>query len=231
MKTILTTVALLTGILCSSHAVMTLDWERDLSSRIGAYEVVELLQLSDGTICIGTYSYSGPSANILVYNSSGAFEFHDIIENTEELELVMISAVPNQFAVETWGSSGEEFVCVYEFQGSSYTVTNFISNQSSGGYQSAVNTGFFYTMQGLILKKFILDSAPAVVDGTVASGIDGSNYVLNWNSELSGQYQIQSSTTLTNWIDVGGVITGTGDPISWANALTNSKSFYRVIKQ
>lgn len=63
-----------------------------------------------------------------------------------------------------------------------------------------------------------------------SSGFLGENYVLNWESSAGSHYQIQTSTDLTNWVDIGEPLTGTGQRMSWANHITNSQSFFRVLE-
>jgi hypothetical protein len=73
-------------------------------------------------------------------------------------------------------------------------------------------------------------SEPGVASGKFASGFIGDNFVIQWESVLNAQYQIQSSTNLTDWVDEGGILTGTGASMSWANPITESQQeFYRVI--
>ena len=58
-----------------------------------------------------------------------------------------------------------------------------------------------------------------------------NNFVLNWDSSSGTDYQIQSSTDLTNWVNVGSSIVGTGETMTWANHVTNSQAFYRVVEE
>ena len=81
----------------------------------------------------------------------------------------------------------------------------------------------------LALVMFCSDSIASEISGGFSSGFIQENYVLNWNSENGVNYQIQQSTDLTNWNNVGSFLVGTGDSMSWANHITNSQSFYKVI--
>ena len=69
-----------------------------------------------------------------------------------------------------------------------------------------------------------------VLSSHTSSGFNQDNYVINWDSSSGAQYQIQSSTDLTNWVDVGSALIGTGDMMTWANHVTNSQAFYRVVE-
>jgi len=83
-----------------------------------------------------------------------------------------------------------------------------------------------------IFKKYTYqyDDNPIVISSQTSSGFNQDNFVLNWDSSSGTDYQIQSSTDLTNWVNVGSSIVGTGETMTWANHVTNSQAFYRVVE-
>ena len=222
MKRTLITIITLISTLYICNAGISLVWEKDLSTYMSEGDDVQLLRIANDSICVAINK--GNSQDILVYNSDGTNQLYDTI-SSGGLEFFMISSVPNHFAVNLDGT-----LRLYELQGETYTVvTNMVCTDFTGLAYSSINSKYFYTIEGTRLKKFKMDMPSAKIDGAVASGINGSNFILNWESETGVQYQIQSSVNLTNWVDVGNLITGTGTSLSWANALTNSQSFFRII--
>ena len=83
----------------------------------------------------------------------------------------------------------------------------------------------------LKLLKYVNTNINTVITSHQSAGFNQDNFVLNWNSSSGAQYQIQSSTDLTNWVDVGSALIGTGDMMTWANHVTNSQAFYRVVEE
>ena len=112
------------------------------------------------------------------------------------------------------------------------------NNEQNASLSLTVNDPTIYyfistTNQSVYLHKYktdISELSENIVSGHVSSGFYQDNYVLNWESGLGIQYQIQSSTNLVDWTPVGQVLTGTGYPMSWANHVTNSQAFYRVVE-
>ena len=83
------------------------------------------------------------------------------------------------------------------------------------------------------IRKYTItsDNPTPTLSAQTSSGFNQDNYVINWDSSSGAQYQIQSSTDLTNWVDVGSALIGTGDMMTWANHVTNSQAFYRVVEE
>jgi hypothetical protein len=86
----------------------------------------------------------------------------------------------------------------------------------------------FITLSTNTLTRYRhVPSAPVVE--TTAMGVNGDNFVITWNSEPGANYQVQASTNLADWADTGVSLTGTGDTMTWANAISNAASYYRLI--
>ena len=55
---------------------------------------------------------------------------------------------------------------------------------------------------------------------------------MRWDSVAGACYQIQSSSDLTGWADIGVPISGTGAPMSWSAAAVDADGkFYRVVSK
>jgi len=102
----------------------------------------------------------------------------------------------------------------------------------SGELSADVKDGIVIHDNGYITKINISNLTQNVeIVGSTASGFSQDNYVLNWNSTAGTEYQIQSSIDLTSWANVGSAIVGSGETMTWANHITNSQAFYRVVEQ
>jgi len=84
---------------------------------------------------------------------------------------------------------------------------------------------------GSIIRKFSLNTlsgAPVVVAS--ASGTDGNNFVIQWQSTVNVTYQVQESANLAAWTNVGQSLTGNGAQLSWSAPLVSGSKFYRIIQ-
>jgi hypothetical protein len=227
MKNTIFALTLLSTTLC--YAGASLSWEIDLSSySVGSN--LGLFRLQNESVVVS--DNKGDSYQLLVFNSLGTNELVDTV-SASSLILCMISSDPDHFGVAMSGAPSN-ILKLYELENGSYLNTSSIS--FSGGSisystEDSINSGIFYTIEGSTLKQYKTDAVQSKLDGVVASGINGDNYTIHWDSVSGISYQIQSSINLTNWIDVGIPIVGNGELLSWANALTNSQSFYRVIEK
>lgn len=102
------------------------------------------------------------------------------------------------------------------------------TNEISGNVRTSL-----YATTNLVVRSYSVvasDNNASALSGHVSSGFYQDNYVLSWESGLGIQYQIQSSTNLVDWTPVGQMLTGTGYPMTWANHVTNSQAFFRVLE-
>ena len=83
-----------------------------------------------------------------------------------------------------------------------------------------------------VFKKYTYqyENNSIVIASQISSGFNQDNFVINWETSPGEEYQIQSSTNLTNWVNVGSSIVGNGETMTWANHITNSQAFYRVVE-
>lgn len=234
-KTIITILISTIAIASTSYAGITMEWEADLTDYTTSFVEADSKHYSDGSV--GVAISTSISSNILVvFNSDGSVKFQDSFAGDYWVYLKGLSSNPNHIFMGCGqrNSPWNKFFRIYEVHDNSFTITNtptvsenFLATDSNAGISSSE----FFIVEGTMLRKYQLSSTPPMLDSTVASGIDGSNFLLSWNSKVGIPYQIQSSGTLTNWVDVGSILTGTGDPMTWANALTNSQRFFRVIEK
>ena len=60
------------------------------------------------------------------------------------------------------------------------------------------------------------------------SGSSNGNAIISWSSQLGAKYQVQKSTDLENWIDVGLLLDGTGGPMTYEEAIEDTDLFFRI---
>lgn len=223
MKAIVLSTLAVVGACC---AAPTIDWEIELTNYVGSVDSARSLkQYSDGSVAFVLEN------KLLVFNSDSSLKLSDTITNEFfYCEGFGDHASNPNFISLSFRASPEFFSRNYTITEEGYSVENIPSVAFTVGSAAGADNTVWYTIVGTKLRKYNLDNPPTV-GGNVASGIDGSNYILNWESTSGAMYQIQSSLNLTNWVDVGLPITGTGSSLTWANALTNSQSFFRVIKK
>ena len=137
------------------------------------------------------------------------------------------------------GSESEKLIYVFN-EDYSYSTTSLPSGDVCiAGLNTAMLVSYevntYYTLNNLTLRKYRFlpsgqDTSLNVV-GVITAGISGDNFVIKWNSVSGKVYQPQFSNSLTNWVDIGLQLSGTGQEMQWANPVTNTSSFYRVIEQ
>ena len=137
------------------------------------------------------------------------------------------------------GSTYGWIIFCYVDDNGSYTNETVTNLSMKSDYRQSVNSSiphqFTYAISmtnSQIAYKYTItsDNPTPTLSAQTSSGFNQDNYVINWDSSSGAQYQIQSSTDLTNWVDVGSALIGTGDMMTWANHVTNSQAFYRYEK-
>ena len=235
-KTVLMTIGL--SIALSSFGDVELVWQKDLAPDLGAFttyrdsaglfESSKIRQFPNDDVAL-IFSDDATSNAVIVLNMDGDVLIKDQFQPDFEPRFVG-RACREQFMLDMY-VSGQKTLRVYEYDGINTSITNipYSTGFSLSQFEGAISQNF-YTLDGTILSKFKITSNPVNILGDVYAGIDGSNFKLTWKSISGQEYQIQSTVDLTNWVVVGTTIIGTGDLLTWANALTNSSSFFRVIE-
>ncbi|MDB4455007.1 hypothetical protein N9138_00975 [bacterium] len=122
---------------------------------------------------------------------------------------------------------------------SSASYDSQFNNSSVGLYNSDFKS-CFYTVAyakaagGLItnsvIKKwsFGADNSPETAP-VLFSGVNGENAIVSWKSNVGSQYQVQKSTDLESWSDIGLPITGTGEQMNYSEANLGGQLYLRIV--
>lgn len=242
MKKSLTCITLI-FISLQAFASVELVWQVDLAPHLGTFEIPlysgipyesPVRQFSGDDVAI--LGYGGSSNIVLVLDKDANILISDAFSYLGAATLASFvgRSTREQFTLDL-SNGADAILRIYEFDGTTTSVTNITigpygSSYSLSQFEEKVSQ-CFYTLNGKELSKYRITSNPVSIIGDVYAGIEGPNFKLTWDSISGQEYQMQSTTDLTNWVDVGTTIIGTGDLLSWANALTNSSSFFRVIEK
>lgn len=60
------------------------------------------------------------------------------------------------------------------------------------------------------------------------SGASNGNAIISWASQQGAKYQVQKSTDLESWINVGLPLDGTGEPMTYSEATEGGNLFFRL---
>jgi hypothetical protein len=84
----------------------------------------------------------------------------------------------------------------------------------------------------IALKKYALavSGQPEIVISN-ESGVEDKNLVLRWQSAVGVRYQVQESTALSAWSDVGQPVDGNGTMLSWSQAISSPAKFFRIVQR
>ena len=114
-------------------------------------------------------------------------------------------------------------------------LINTVANGLNSDSKSCVYTeGASETAGGLIINSVIkkwsfgADNSPDTAP-VLFSGVNGENAIVSWKSNVGSQYQVQKSTDLESWSDIGLPITGTGDQMNYSEANLGEQLYLRII--
>ena len=250
LLSILTTCLLLTA---NAEVTLSLGWTIQLQTD---WDNASVRTLSDGKICvtgdrsgvnvIPRYHYVGGelvditydnypynNGGVEIYDQNGVF-VDDLLFPDYEGELTYIATLSADSFLVHYGSVWLCSISNSTIVSSEFSVQNLPVTLPGNISAENSDSGIYYYLDNQDLHQILIadsDSTETPISGCLYSGFQGLNYVISWQSDVGDSYQIQSSTSLTNWLDIGTPLIGTGAPLSWANAMTNSESFYRVIKK
>ena len=77
-----------------------------------------------------------------------------------------------------------------------------------------------------------LCSAPRTPNPSTAPstfGLEDGNLIISWPTDAGQTYQVQRSTDLESWEDIGVALTGNGTTMSYAQLSNADKVFLRVV--
>ena len=65
--------------------------------------------------------------------------------------------------------------------------------------------------------------------GSCTFGLEDDNLIISWPTAAGQTYQVQRSTDLESWENIGVALTGNGTTMSYAQPSTADKVFLRVV--
>ena len=243
----------------SVHAQYTLDWEYSFETSYpylstNSWNISDMHKMSDNRIAVIVNKGEMSSSFDYEQNNDGSYVcflrqdgyllnyyFHSntifFIKSPNPTQIVIkepasrydeiadytiYSSTDNPFVFTTQQINDLESLSLATYWGD-----NTVQNNSPFVQKDAL----YFKDGNLKLLKYVNTNNNTVITSHQSAGFNQDNFVLNWNSSSGAQYQIQSSTDLTNWVDVGSALIGTGDMMTWANHVTNSQAFYRVVEE
>ncbi len=228
----------------SSKAEYVLEWEYNFENNYpqvpSSYQIGDINYLSDGVLAVFLHNldYINPDAAgayvcflrndgymLNYYYIPEGFDGYDRFTPQKNRDTVILN---NRI----WTVTDDPFVFNYQELTGDYIFNYQLDNQSKHSIFGHKNSFYLRRDSSITLCKFTNTNVNQnVLSSHTSSGFNQDNYVINWDSSSGAQYQIQSSTDLTNWVDVGSALIGTGDMMTWANHVTNSQAFYRVVEE
>lgn len=141
----------------------------------------------------------------------GSEDFFETVSFSETGEVVR-TASPNNFGRGTPLDSENLLTDRKSFW---YTVT---SSESAGGIINAV------------IRKFSFGTNDSPEPAPVLfSGVNGDNAIVAWNSKVGSRYQVQKSSDLQSWSNIGLPITGTGEQMNYSEANLGEPLYLRIV--
>lgn len=213
-----------------AEATQTPEWSLDLTTieDLSNYNISQrqCRAFVDGSVAlIFSSTNSGPSL-ILLLDEEGNKLYSTTLSPTE-FGFVIFSGyahTANRFCI----SPGYPSMRLYENKDGTYDYTDFDAINVNNGGDGGHVPNDIYTMSGAVLSKYTFDNISPLLAPTT-SGSSNSNYIVSWDSKAGVQYQIEKSTDLSSWEEIGIPITGNGDTLSWSTPLISTSAFYRVI--
>ena len=102
------------------------------------------------------------------------------------------------------------------------------------------NRTFWYTsaqseLAGGVVRNAVIRKYSFRTDGppepapVLFSGVNGDNAIVAWNSKVGSRYQVQKSSDLQSWSNVGLPITGTGEQMNYSEANLGEPLYLRIV--
>jgi len=229
----------------SVQAGVTLDWEINLLDKINDYEsqpyeginytrIMAKLNNNNLIVSVSLFPIINNMNNRYFILSSEDGSIVYAIPDEPNEQIILFSE--GNFAYDSNSHNDNPSIYFLNANGEyeNQIVTNYaISDLGAGFVQEKASDILYVPSQDYYkIRKYTItsDNPTPTLSAQTSSGFNQDNYVINWDSSSGAQYQIQSSTDLTNWVDVGSTLIGTGEMMTWANHVTNSQAFFRVVK-
>lgn len=249
MKKINTLLAGLLISILSVNAQLIVQWESDLSNvltnnNLLDSDVLDITEFPAGEIILLTQpSYT--NIGIIILDNEGSLLAQGGIETSEhiydEISVAANVSIKNFIIRYSEWSHNNFLLCSVS---NSTIISEYIGKEAPDypGYDAPYRAGIFemghvfndpatfydYSHTNSVLRKYRLGSTQTSLAGGVYSGQENDNYIISWKSTVGEQYQIQSSSDLSTWQNIGNPISGTGVRLHWANPIETNTFFYRV---
>ena len=114
-------------------------------------------------------------------------------------------------------------------------LINPVANGLNSDSKSCVYTVDYSDIAGGVIRNSVIkkwsfgaDNSPETAP-VLFSGVNGENAIVSWKSNVGSQYQVQKSTDLESWSDIGLPITGTGEQMNYSEANLGEQLYLRII--
>ena len=79
------------------------------------------------------------------------------------------------------------------------------------------------------ITKWIFPASPTPDLAPSTFGLEDGNLIISWPTAAGQTYQVQRSTDLESWENIGVALTGNGTTMNYAQPSTADKVFLRVV--
>ena len=107
---------------------------------------------------------------------------------------------------------------------------NTTDNRTFWYTSTQLETGVGEAIINAVIRKFSFqtDNSPEPAP-VLFSGVNGDNAIVAWNSKVGSRYQVQKSSDLQSWSNVGLPITGTGEQMNYSEANLGEPLYLRIV--
>ena len=183
-----------------SFRVFVLDPDGSLRWKSPPLALQPRLVFFDSRVLVYQFPSNSPDEN-------GATRYFCVCLNTENIQEVPAS-LPVSPAFQG-GSTAQTLRTV----GGSFLITGPTLNGPDGAY--------------IIQKWAVPEAVPTLAPSTF--GLEDGNLIISWPTAVGQTYQVQRSTDLESWENIGVALTGNGTTMNYAQPSTAEKVFLRVV--
>jgi hypothetical protein len=215
-----------------------LEWHKDLSEvspvtysisasadpGINPYSQDIYVRLTDG-------SYPNQFSRIVILSSSGEV-LHASGLLDKLYDIVGVASAQAYIIRDSFATRADYIYEVIDLDTYSLIPLHEINTKTQlkwGGMYERHDSKDYIATYGWEVYKYAKQNDVDVFTGEASYGITGENFMIRWSSESGVQYQIQKSTDLASWEDIGMPITGNGIEMQWAEPFEGDSVFYRLV--
>ncbi|MDC0282980.1 hypothetical protein OAK69_00575 [bacterium] len=152
------------------------------------------------------------SERAVIRVESGNTSHYEVIRFGETGEVVR-NSTPNTFGTSLLSNGG------LRTDNRSFWYVDDLSSESAGGL-----------IRNAVIRKLSFGSDDSPEPAPVLfSGVNGDNAIVAWKTKVGSQYQVQKSTDLESWSDIGLPITGTGERMNYSEANLGEPLYLRIV--